>query len=506
MTWNLEPADTCVLIALLTFAVAVGCWFGRGQANTEAYFLGGRSLPWWAVLGSIVATETSTATVLSLPGVGFGEVGLSYLQLTYGFIIGRLLAVRFLLPLYFQGRLQTAYEVLHLRFGGAVKKSAALLFLAARNLGDGLRLFLAAAVLHVMLGRPIPECAVVVGVVTIIYTWFGGIRSVVWNDCVQFVIYIIGGIAAVWILADRTPGGISGAWSFAAATDRLHLVTLKFSWDSAHNLYAGLIGGAFLSLGTHGTDHMMVQRYLCSRSQRQAALALSLSGLIVMLQFALFLWIGVQLACFHEVTGLPAPERSDEIFAAFIVHQFPAGTGLIGLLLGAVMAAAMSTLSSSLNASASSMLNDILIPAQETQAEPAESGNDRRRLMWSRLLTVGFGMLQIAIGIGAMHLERSVITNALTIAGFSAGILGGVFGLGVFTSRVGQRAALTGAATGLILLLLIRFRFLQEDGAPMIAWPWLPVIGSLGTFAAGVAAQAVTDRIGGSKNSPPPGC
>ena len=313
MTIPLGPIDIAVLVVYFGAAVAIGL-FAAGRIRTlDAYLLGDRDLPWWVVLGSIVATETSAATVLSVPGESFGEAGMRFLQLPLGYMLGRLAIVRFLLPLYFRGELNTAHEVLRDRFGPLMQRAAALLFLVARNLGDGLRLFLAALVFQKLTGWPLAWSVGAMGAVTILYTVLGGLRSVAWNDCLQLVIYVLGGIVAVFVIASRIPGGWPAAWDFAIAHDKLRMFDFSFDLANPYTFWAGLFGGAVLSLGTHGTDHMMVQRYLSARGQREAARALLTSGIVVFLQFALFLGIGVLLAAFHGLGGearQPGPTRS----------------------------------------------------------------------------------------------------------------------------------------------------------------------------------------------------
>ena len=298
----IAPFDAAVLVTYLVAVVLFGLWMGRGQRDMNGYLLGGRDLPWWAILGSIVATETSTVTFLSVPGLTFAttQVGspaldpavggdMRFLQLACGLVIGRWLIVQLLLPLYFRGRLFTAYQVLHERFGGATKNVASIVFLLARNVGDGLRLFLTAIVLEKLIGLPLPICIVLIGLLTIAYTFFGGIKSVVWNDCIQFVVYVAGGILALVVILQRLPGGWPQFVSFAERTSKFRLLDASVDLSVPFTLWAGIIGGAFLSLGTHGTDQMMVQRYLCARSERQAGRALLCSGFVVVLQFALFL-------------------------------------------------------------------------------------------------------------------------------------------------------------------------------------------------------------------------
>lgn len=489
MKADLGIVDVIVLCLLLLTSLTIGLWSGRRNTNAESYLLGGRSLPWWAILGSIVATETSTATVLSIPGAAYGEVGMRWLQIAMGYVLGRWIVVRVFLPLYFEGKLLTAYQVLEQRFGNTTRRASSLLFLVCRNVGDGLRLFLAGVVVHELLGWPFAFSVLVMGAITIVYTVFGGLRSVVWNDCIQFVIYMLGGIAAVFIIASAVPGGFSEIQQFAQTSGRSTIFQFDFLLSDPFNIWAGLIGGAVLTIGTHGTDHMMVQRYLSARSQKDAGKAVFLSSLVVLFQFGLFLFIGVELACFYSQPGHLPPEKADQVFAHFIVNNFPRNTGLTGLMLAAILSAAMSTLSSSLNAAASATLNDFWLPACRTP--PSEQS----QLLISRCLTVFYGCLQIGIGIWAMSLEATVIRSALTIAGFSAGLLLGIFSLGVLSTRVGQTAALTGGLVGLVTLLLIQFRLPNLNPGIHIAWPWLALIGASTTFAAAQIASLFFPRI-----------
>jgi len=342
-----------------------------------------------------------------------------------------------------------------------------------------------------LLGWPLSFSVIVMGSVTIVYTVVGGLRSVVWNDCIQFVIYILGGLAAVFVLADRIPGHWNEVFTYAMASGKLQPFNFQFQLSDPFNFWAGLIGGAVLTIGTHGTDHMMVQRYLSARSLRDAGKSILASGVVVFLQFVLFLFIGIQLACFFSQQGQQAPAESDQIFVHFIVGYFPRNTGLIGLMLAAVLSAAMSTLSSSLNASASAVLNDFWIPLSRSALSSA------RQVWLSRVLTVGFGILQMVIGIQAAHLETSVVQNALTIAGFSAGILLGTFSLGIFSHRAGQAAAITGACAGLLVLLFVQLVLPRGSDyaswlpTQKVAWPWLALIGSVTTYVVGELAACL---------------
>jgi SSS family transporter len=484
---NLGWLDILVLVAYFATAVGVGLFVSGRTKNLEAFLLGDRNLPWWAILGSIVATETSGATVLSVPGHGFGTVAMKFLQIALGYIVGRALIVHFLLPLYFRGQLMTAYEVLDQRFGGLTRQAASFLFLIGRNLGDGLRLYLVAIVLQELAQIPLWQSVVVMGVVSTVYTFAGGMRSVIWNDCIQFAVYVLGGIAAVFVIASQVEGGFGKILQFAAATDRLRLFDMRWSWTEPYTFWAGLIGGAVLTIGTHGTDHSMVQRYLSARSQQGAALALLASGFVVFAQFALFLFIGIELACYFSQQSATPELKRDRVFAWFIVNHYPRNTGLIGLMLAAILA---SNLSSSLSASAAAVVNDLYLPWRKQPPPPGSL------LSLTRWLTIAFGVLQIALGILAQRLtanenDTTVVDAALTIASFLFGLLLGVFALGVLTRRADQAGALVGMGVGLVILLFLQFALPPITSTPelpggfKIAFPWLAVIGSGTTFIAG---------------------
>lgn len=483
----IHAIDAAILVFYMLGMVALGLRIGQRQHDLSAYLLGGRDLPWYAILGSIVATETSTATFLSVPGIAFAVSGdMRFLQLTIGFIVGRTVVAIILVPLYFRGEMYTAYEVLNHRFGGASKRAASLLFLVTRNLGDGLRLFLAGIALEQVLGFSLPTCIGLIGVATILYTFFGGMKAVIWSDCIQFVIYMVGGAIALWILVSQIPGGWSELVAFGESTNRLQIFDFRWAstddfslWTEPYTLWAGIIGGAVLTLGTHGTDQMFVQRYLAARSSRDASRAVIASGLIVAFQFALFLTLGVALACFYERVVPQKFENQDEVFATFIVNQLP--IGIVGITLAAVFAAAMSTLSSSLNSSATAAVADFLVPWQERRGRYVDAD---QLLHISRRFTVAFGALQIMIGIGASWVSDSVVSDALAIAGFTAGILLGVFALGVLTKSAHQRGVLAGMLCGVLVLTYIKF-------GTAIAWTWFAVIGSVVTFAIGWLASWV---------------
>lgn len=481
MELAIDPIDATIVMAYLAATLIFGVWMGRNTKGADDYLLGGRNLPWWALLGSLVATETSTATFLSVPGIAYESPGdFRFLQLAIGYVIGRVVVAVVLMPNYFKRNIASAYEVLEKQFGIATRKTASLVFLVTRNLGDGLRLYLTAIALEKTVGLSLPVCISAIGVVTIIYTVFGGMKSVVWNDCIQFVVYIIGGVAALFAILNVLPSGITtlttfvddqGGFSLFGKTDS------HSTFTDAYSLVAGIVGGMVLTIGTHGTDQMMVQRYLSARSKIDASKAVIASGFVVLLQFALFLLLGTALACFYHSFPPETPfEKGDSVFATFIVEQLP--IGVVGFTLAAVFSAAMSTLSSSLNSSAAAVVNDFVV-------RDAKPRSDNHVLQLSKATTILFGLVQIAIGILAASISRSVVNDALAIAGFSAGMLLGVFLLGLAFKKNHDLAGVVGMIGGLSVLLFVKFGPVYFDGMLAIAWPWFALIGATVTFLLG---------------------
>ena len=438
--------------------------------------LGDRNIPWWGLLFSIVATETSSVTFLSIPGFAWAR-DFSFIQLPIGYVLGRLLVVAFLLPHYFAGEYFTAYEVLRKRFGGPVGQAASFLFVVTRSLADGLRLFLTAIVVQEISGFSLPVSVALVGLTTVVYTFVGGMKAVVWTDVIQFVVYMVGAVVALVLLVGRLPGGFGQLLTQGAAAGKFHWLDLSLSLDSPYTLWAGVVGGMFLTFGSHGVDQLMVQRYLCARSRGEAARALLTSGVVVFAQFAFFLLIGVGLFVFYQAFPPAVPfDRPDRVFVRFIVEQLP--TGVIGLVAGAVFAAAMSTLSSSLNSSATAVVTDFYRPLVRRDASP------QQLLRVTKAFTLVFGLVQVLVALGGPLLSRTVVESVLTIAGFTTGITLGIFFLGIFTTRVGQKAALAGLTLGLLAIGAVAF-------GTRLAWPWYTLVGSLSTFGFGLVASLV---------------
>jgi SSS family solute:Na+ symporter len=465
--------DIIVIAAYVAGCTALGAWLGSRSQGLKGYFLAESDIPTWAVMISIVATETSTATFLSVPGVAYND-NFTFLQLAFGYILGRVMVATILLPAYFQGKILTAYQLLQDRFGGPTRTTASVLFLLARSLGDGLRLFLAATVLQHLTGW-YPEAAIMaVATITVVYTFIGGMKAVIWTDVIQFSVYIIGAIVALAILVGRLPGGWAQLLKTASEGNKFRLFDFSFDLRVKFTFWSGLIGGMVLNTATHGADQMMVQRYLSARSQRQAAVALVASGFVILAQFALFLFIGSSLWVFYGVfPPSGGTVRSDEAFTYFIIHYLP--TGVLGLVIAAIFSAAMGTLAGSLNSSASTIVNDLY--------RPFTGQSEERHLMRvARLMTIVWGILLTLVAFGARRLQDNVVNNALAIASFVFGILLGLFLLGMFTRRVGQTASLVGVLAGLSAVSFAKF-------GTLLAWPWFALVGSFTVFVVGLMAS-----------------
>ena len=502
----MHAIDLAVLVSYLAGTVALGAWFSRSQRDVRDYFVSGQRVPWWAIMGSIVATETSTVTFISVPGFAYGA-NMTFLQLVVGYLIGRVAVSVLFIPAYFRGELLTVYQLLGQRFGPTVKQFAAGLFLVTRSLADGFRLYLTGLVLAALLlampesrarfagwfGAEDPATAVlilsmfVMGAATILYTFLGGMTAVIWTDVVQLVVYIAGALVAAEILLGLIPGGWNEVVRTGASAGKFRVTDFTFSIGRDYTFWSGVIGGAFLTTATHGTDQLMVQRYLCSSSARQARVALLSSGVVILAQFILFLLIGVMLFVFYSGAGaaeagafvVNGQLQADRIFPQFIVTHLP--PGVVGLVVAAIFAAAMSTLSSSLNSSSAASIADFYVPFTHGRR------GDAHYLRASKLMTVVWGMVQISVALAAIQISRSAVNEVLAIASFTNGVILGVFFLGTFTERVGEAAAFAGIAVGSAVMMTV-----WAVGG--VSWQWYTLIGSLTTLAAGLAASAVWNR------------
>jgi SSS family transporter len=472
---RLSLTAAAVVVAYVAAITAFGIWLGRRRRSVEHYFLAGRSVPWWAVAACVVATETSTLTFIGVPGTAYNG-DWTFLQLALGYVVGRVAIAVLFLPAYFRGRIFTSYELLQRRFGGAVRAASAGIFLLYRTLADGIRLHAAALVLAVAAGRPDREwvAVAVLGVAMILYTEEGGVAATIWTDVIQMFVYLAGALVCLVAVARLLPGGVEAAMTAAAAAGKLRVIDA--SWDLAqpYTLAAGIVGGVFLTLATHGTDHYLVQRLLVARSRRDASVGLVLSGLLVLAQFALFLLLGTLLWAHY---GGRTFSRGDEILPTFVSTELTAGW--TGFILAAIVAAALSP---SLNSMASTTVRDFYLPYVRPGAGEAE------QMKAGRGFTVLWGAAQMAVALLARNID-SALNEGLAALGYASGPTVGAFLLGVLTRTAGSAGTLTGMVVGLAASLCAGRLAPALLGRPGLAWTWNVAVGALVTFAVGLAVS-----------------
>lgn len=489
--------DGLIILLYLIVVAVFGIWSAGVQKNTSDYFLGGRSMPWWAILFSVVATETSTLTFISIPAVSYGG-SLVFMQLTFGYIIGRIVVAVWFLPAYIQGEITTAYQFLEERFGSRMRKTASTTFIITRLLADGVRLFATAIPMAIIFrfagvfdgwgDMEIYLLAItVISVITLIYTFLGGIKAVIWMDVVQMVVYICGALFALTLLIGQLPVPFADAMSMLQSEGKLQMFNwgTGLSWSEfladPYVFWIAIFGGAVFSVASHGTDHLIVQRLLSAGDLRSSQKALIWSGIMAALQFGLFLFIGLMLYVFYggasySELGLAT---GDEVFARFIVDYMP--VGITGLIVASLFASAMSSLSSSLNALASSTTFDLIQPMSKTE------WNEEKGLRISRAATLFWGVLLTGSAFFFTWLQLgggdrpAIVELGLGIASYTYGGLLGVFLLGRWFPKPDKTDALIGFFSGLISLLFMVEGALQEflpGEALTIAWPLYTVVGS----------------------------
>ncbi|MDZ7629796.1 MAG: sodium:solute symporter [Gemmatimonadaceae bacterium] len=485
--------DGVVLVTYLVGTTGLGLWLGGKQKDAKDYFVASHAIPWWGILLSVVASETSALTFISIPGLSYiGNLG--FLQVVAGYIIGRIVVAYVLLPKYFAGELVTAYALFEKRFGKETRRFTSIVFMATRAVADSVRIFATAIPVALILGDSLPReyvmpaAILVLGLLTVVYTYKGGMRAVVYTEMIQAGVYIFGGICALVLLGRSVDGGWSTIVTTAGVSGKLQAIDWYTGFDRPHTMFAGLLGGAFLAMGSHGADQLIVQRLMASRGLSDAQRALIASGFVVFAQFTLFLFIGLGLYVYYG--GKPF-EASDQIFPTFILERMP--PGLLGLILAAIVAATMSTHSATINALAATTTHDIYLPLTKKSAE------DPGTLRTGKLIALVWG---VVLTFGALLYPKQgapVVVVALSIQSFTHGGLVGGFSLALLWKRANQRDAITGMSIGIACMAVIVFAKLlitkipslasTLGGVATIAWPWYVLIGTGITLAAGILSS-----------------
>jgi solute:Na+ symporter, SSS family len=476
---RLTSLDFAIIAAYLAGITLLGIAFRRGQHTVRDYFLGGRTAPWWALALSIVSTETSTLTIVGTPALAFAG-NLTFLQFVFGYLVGRVVIVLLFLPHYFRGEFYTAYQLMERRFGAKVKAVAASTFLLTRVLAEGVRVAAIALVVTAALGTAQRTSILLIMALVLIYTFEGGMKAVIWTDVVQFILYFSGSLAAFFLLLHRIPGGWETIVHAAAPAHKLRVFDFSLSLTNPRKLFtfwSGVIGGTFFTMASHGTDQTIVQRLLAAKSERESKFALLASGVIILVQFALFLVLGVMLYAWNGAPSLIPGHSYDSVFPDFIVTAMPSGAR--GAILAAILAVAMSNASGSLNSLVASSVVDFqhLRGLQKLEEDPA------RLLRRSRWMTLVWGVALAALGTVQWG---PMLEAGLTIAAITLGSLLGLFLLAFLFPRATAAGVLTGMFAGLTAILYVHFR------TPLL-WTWYVPLSAAITFLIGAVVSLTTE-------------
>ena len=470
---GLNKIDFAIIALYLAGITLFGLRFRKKQRSLRDYFLAGRDIPWWAIALSIVAAETSTLTIISIPGLAY-DTNFTFLQVVMGYLVGRVVISFVLLPHYFRGDLYTAYELIERRFGRGLRSLTAGLFLLTRAAAEGVRVYAVSIVVSIALGTGEVASIAIITALTVIYTFEGGLAAVIWTDVVQTAIYVGGTLIGLVTILHLVPGGWPAIHAAAADAGKLQFFDFTPSVWIPYTFWAGLIGGTFFTVASHGTDQLIVQRLLAARGQKQSATALVSSGVAVLFQFALFLTVGIMLWAYYRVPSATFG-RPDRIYPTFIVTRMP--HGISGLLIAAILAAAMSNLSAALNSLSSTSIMDFYVRLRPL-------ADEKTKMHLSRLATLFWALVLFGLALIALHKVGRVVEVGLQIASVAYGALLGVFLLGVLTRRANQRGAMVGMACGFAMELYLWL-------GTHLPWTWWVMIGSMLTFAVGWLVSAI---------------
>ncbi len=491
-------ADIAVICAYFIALPVLAITLSRRKKSPGDFLSAAHDLPWWAICLSLVATETSTLTFISIPGVSYGS-GMVFLGLAAGYFIGRLIVTIWFLPLYTQGRMTSAYQYLGHRFGSGLQRAASAAFLITRLLAEGVRLSAGLIPIMWMLnhdGITMNRIWVLglIMVFTMTYTMLGGLRAVVWSDTIQLCIYFFGAVICVLLLNNEiSPEGWSTAWRSGHLAP-FHHINMDNMLSDPFTLLAALVGGAILSVASHGTDQLMVQRLLAARSLRDARFALMGSAFVIAFLFGALSLIGVQLWIRNGGTslmslGLHSP---DDLFPTFIVSGLPAGLG--GLLLAGVLSATMGSLSSTLNAMASAILTDFgPLPGQVLQQCQTRLKLGQGPLFAPRVLTLLCSSALVIAALWFTGSQQSAVILGLTIAGWSYGPTLGAFLFGMLYPSARLKDALTGFSISLTGMAVMMGALQYYNWH--VAFPWLVPLGIILTFIPGAISVVLTEGI-----------
>ena len=477
MGWY-NAADWAVILAYLAGVVAFGLWFGRDQRTTRDYFLGSKNTPWWSIGMSIVAAETSALTIIGVPAMAYGNGGnLGFIQMIIGYVIARILLAIILVPHYFRREIYSPYQLFGDAFGNTVRQTSAIFFLIMETLAAGVRVYVACIPLQLMLNFSVLQSIMIFVGLSLLYTTFGGVKAVIWTDAAQFILFLLGGLFTLFYVPTLIPGGWSAAWSEASAAGKLNWFEPIFSMKPPFNIWMGVIGGTVQVMSSHGAEQLIVQRVLACNNVAEGRKALTLSAVIILPLFLMFLMAGAWIWVYyqHFPLAIPLPETrpgikaNDFIYPIFITTAVP--HVLKGFLIVAILSAAMSSVSSALTSLASVSTMDLL----KTWRRKSQAVlSDEYFLRFSRWSTVGWAVALTGIA----YLSRGVpfvLNAAFQLRGLTSGALLGGLIAAVWMRHLKPAAVIAGMVTSFALMALIAWK-------TEIFWPWFTLIGTTTTL------------------------
>jgi SSS family transporter len=504
-----NAGDWLVIIGYLGGIIALGVWFGRDQRNTRDYFLGSKNIPWWGIGVSIVAAETSALTIIGVPAYAFSDGGnIAFVQIIIGYVLARVILAIVMVPHYLKGEIYSPYQLLEQHLGQGPRRLAAALFLFLETMAAGVRVYVACIPIQLMLGaavcslgglvHPVLGAILIFVGLSLLYTYIGGVKAVIWTDAVQFGLFLAGGLFALFYIPTLIDGGWSAAFAKAAEAGKVHWLNTQFTFSAPFNIWMGIIGGTVMVLSTHGAEQLIVQRVLACGTVTEGRKALSLSAVLVFPLFLIFLMVGVMLWVYYKGTGhalaIPLPEArpgiasNDFIFPIFMMTEVP--HILKGFLIVAILSAAMSSISSAITSLASVSTMDFV-------KQIVKGRDEEYFLRFSKYSTVFWAGMLVLTAFATRHVTF-VLNAAFSLRGLTAGALLGSLIIAIFYRRLGKRAAMTGMITSVLVMCFIYWPaktpglkdwWIELFGATAkgepneIFWPWFTLIGTCVTLS-----------------------
>lgn len=475
-----NTADWLVIFLYLGGIILLGIWFGKDQKNTRDYFLGGKNIPWWGIGLSIVAAETSALTIIGVPSMAYGT-DMAFLQMIVGYVIARVILAIVMVPHYFKGEIYSPYQLFSNAFGPSVRQMAGGFFLLSETLAAGVRVYVACIPIKLMLGDkmlgflthdPILGAILLFVILSLLYTYIGGVKAVIWTDAVQFGLFLAGGIFTLCYIPSFFHGGIGQVFHEAAAGGKLHWLNKAFTLGAPINIWMGVIGGTVMVMSSHGAEQLIVQRVLACKNVADGRKALALSAVIIFPLFLIFLLCGAMLWVFYQSHPfqIPLPESrpgikaNDFVFPIFMMTEVP--HVLKGFLIVAILAAAMSSVSSALTSLASVSTMDFV------KALSRKVRSEEYYLRFSKLSTIGWALALIVIAYISKRVEF-VLNASFALRGLTSGALLGGLLLAVFWKKGRSAPILIGMAVSLFVMTAIQvLPYFKGQQVQITFWPW----------------------------------